>query len=726
MKELIFKNKTLASITICIIVVLFIYLHTLNRPWIFYDERLIYNEDLIPIPHSLEEVFEIVKTFGIENNLTSSNYLYSSVVSIKRNSIFSTPFLLITGLFFGKSAFLYHLFNLILHMINTIFVFLILKSFTKDNLILIILTLLWSCHPVHAESILLSTNMSATLSYTAFFYLFYDFILNISNDLSLKRSISILTIFILFLMFNEHIIMLPLTVFAFSILNELKKSNLRDSLLQSIKKTSPYLVGFLLFVAYFTLSKYEFIKTGESSIKLIVERILWLSPQIIFHAIKLSFFPKALSLDQSSLVKLGESLFDTYSIFCILAITAWITVPCYLYLKNKSRFWLVTTSSLFIISILPFSQVLSQTYCLFAERYLYTPIFFLVFGYSIFSSTVKNKKVEKIALLILLICFSTRTMIRTLDWTNNYALITSSIKTSNNLLLKAFRYNDLAVNCSNSKEEYENYKNTAKTYVNKALSKLKDENNKPTPGIIYSYGLDKDSFISKGIYYLSLIDLESTDQNLLKSNLSNYESSIKHIKKLDPLALELYANLLIKNNKLNQARDIFHKMYDDYPKLPITILSLIRLERDIEKDLPTSKKYLLEGLKLFPYSKEILFEALKTSQTEGNFSEYAKYSYLNGLRTHNSLFYREALVAFLTINDLKSAELVVKKITGTDSENPLSLYLVSSFFIRNNDFDNAIKYLTLAKDKANGSNANENLKLKIDSALEKLLTIKKN
>ncbi len=171
-----FNSKILIDLFICISVILVIYTHTLNRPWIFYDENAIYDETVLPISSSFSEAIEVLKSFGITNNLSSSNFLYSSN-SVNRINSLDIPIRLFTGVLFKKNPFYYHLLNLIFHILNTSFVFLILRTIFLNfkfinRLIIILLTLFWACHPAHVESILLSTNANATLSYLMFFILF--------------------------------------------------------------------------------------------------------------------------------------------------------------------------------------------------------------------------------------------------------------------------------------------------------------------------------------------------------------------------------------------------------------------------------------------------------------------------------------------------------------------------------------------------------------------------
>src|SRR3990167_875121 len=163
------NKKILIDLLICIGVILLIYTNSLNRPWIFYDEPAISKEISFPTPSSFAETIEIIKSFGTVNNLNSNNFIYSAN-SVNRITFLDVPVRLFTGFLLQKKSLLYHSLNLMLHIINTLLVYLILRTFILTpgfivRLIIILLTLIWACHPVHVESILLSTNVNATFSY---------------------------------------------------------------------------------------------------------------------------------------------------------------------------------------------------------------------------------------------------------------------------------------------------------------------------------------------------------------------------------------------------------------------------------------------------------------------------------------------------------------------------------------------------------------------------------
>ena len=154
--------------------------------------------------------------------------------------------------------------------------------------------------------------------------------------------------------------------------------------------------------------------------------------------------------------------------------------------------------------------------------------------------------------------------------------------------------------------------------------------------------------------------------------------------------------MLIKNGELGKANEIFLYAYNRFPTSPFILLSLIRFEREIDKNLIGAKKYLIEGLKLYPYSKEILFETLRYYQLENNLQEYTRYSYLYGLRAHSKFTYQEALTGFLTLGDLVSAKKTIDKLLKLAPNDPKALYLSSSYYIKKKYYDEALGLLNQA------------------------------
>lgn len=692
-------------------IVFAIYFHTLNRPWIFYDERVIYEELYAPIANSFKEIIEILSSFGLANNVSSANYLYTSN-SVNRVNLLNETYLLMLGFFCKKNPFLYHLLNLVLHIFNSCIVYLIIKKcFSNFNfasrLLIILLTLTWAIHPIQIESVLLSTNTCAILNYSIFFLLFYDFLKNRAKNNLLVRKVTLPLCFLFPMLINECIIALPMILFAYSFINNYYSNNLKQAIKNTWEESQPYLIGLFIYLIYFLFSGFKFVHQPISNpLILTLERIFWLTPQIFVHNLKLIFFPKILSIDQTALIHLGKSLFDNYSIYCILVLLTWLLLPLTLLLVKKKAYISGLLTCLFFISLLPFSQIISPTYCLSAERYLYTPLFFIVFGFSkiINQYFLKSNILKSLIIVFLIIVTSalfTRTWIRTNDWKNNYTLLTSTIKTSSDFLYKGARIYSLAETVlqfePEKKSKAEKYFKESQSYFYRAIEQLKEEKRKSNrpPIILKFYGLDSDSRIIKAAYFIAMRTFLNADENPAKP-LNLFKPYLKNIEAFDPRTLELYANLLIKNNDIDNAKNIFLFTYNKYPASSFILLSLIRFARDIENDLPSAKKYLSEAFRLDPYSKDILFEALRYYQRENNLPEYAKYSYLYGLRTHSKFAYSEALTSYLLLNNLNQAKKTIDKLLFIDPLDPQTLYISSNYYIKKKDYEKAISLLEKA------------------------------
>ena len=451
-------------------------------------------------------------------------------------------------------------------------------------------------------------------------------------------------------------------------------------------------------------------------------------PTNLYSFFKTHFFPITLSIDQSGLVILGKSLFGIYPTFCLFFVLFCLFLPLILFLQKKNYFTATLTVWLFFLSLIPFSQILSPTYCLIAERYLYIPIFFILFGAGKLLSDRTSQRFAPIAIVLLcfvLILCGVRSYYRTLDWRDNLSLTKSSIKTSPHYLYKGYRINTLAdailESNPNKISEAKQYSIKAEKYFYKALKQFKEERKKyiNEPIVLKSYGLDYNSLIIKSIHLIALSSITDEKKDP-KKYLQLFKPYLKYIESFDPRTLELYANLLLKNKDIAEAKKVFLFTYNKFPASLFILESLIRFEREIERDLPNTKKYLAEGLKLYPYSKEIVFEALRYYQLENNLIEYARYSYLYGLRTHSKFTYYEALAAYLTLEKLDKAKKVLDKLNTLDSYDPRTLYLSSSYYIKQKDYKQALSILNQAHSIVQNRKSEEQLSFDITFTLANL------
>ena len=375
-----------------IVIIFLFFLHTLAYPWRHFDEQIIYNETLLPIPVSFSQIIEFVTNFGLNNYIEASNPFYTTVSNM-RCAPFGALFFFFIFWFFQKSAFTYHLFSLFIHLLNSFLCFLILnktslkifKSNHSSNLtrlsLVTILSLLWALHPANIETILLATNCGALVTYL--FCLLFIFYFT-SNNSSLKNRIFLSLIYFIPLLLNEYSITLPFILLTYLYATSIfynDSNSPKETFIKLTKRISPLFLTLILFTIYF-LSLTNLRIFQDKSLSLSMERIFWLSPQIFLHLIKLIIFPLHLTIDQSTLVKIANTLFEPYPIFCSLFMFGLLGYSIFSLtnLKQRGNFFFFILFIPFFLSLFPFLHIISPLYNLASERYLYFPSFLLILG----------------------------------------------------------------------------------------------------------------------------------------------------------------------------------------------------------------------------------------------------------------------------------------------------------------------------------------------------------
>ncbi len=665
---------TLIYIINCLIVFVF-YAHTLNYEWKIYDENMIFQELIFPIPRAFSEIFEYITLFGLNHHFEAGNPIYSNISNLRSNSFASFITLFIFWLF-QKNSFFYHLLSLVLHMINTSLLFMILHSIFKNSskislFLISILTLLWALHPLNVEAILLATNWPALLTYTLCFLAFFICI-NFDHSKEKSKIGSILTFF-LFLVASftcEHVVTLPIITLLYLFAQSnyyFKKFNLKNTFITTI----PLFIVMLIFIVYFSLSPSKN-NLNSSYLLLTLERIFWLSPQIFFHFLKLIIFPIHLSTDQTSFVYLSKQLLEPYAISCffiMLFFVSWLLFT-FIFSKRTKEFLFFIIFAPFFIALLPFLHILSPIYNLASERYLYFPLFFLIIGlghliYFLLSQSNKNYKVITVlALSLITLIFSFRACLRTFEWKDNITILKSAIDTAPNNLLKGYREESISIFLKSNNLDLQ-----AKAYNKRALQSLKKafvdlrkelHQKNETPAIIKFYGLDPKTLTAKVAF---LIAQTKFDLN------NNYEESyniispyINSINISNSQILKFYYNTLFHTSRISEAEELLLKSIHKNKISPNVYVALSDLYEYKYNDLKETEKYLLLSHKYFPYDALTLFALQRLYKNLNDAKKYAYFSYLFGLRTHDTAALKDAAYIYTRIGNKDKAKIIINKL----------------------------------------------------------------
>lgn len=677
------KNINFIFCFLSVIIVFLFYAHTLTYPWKHFDEQIIYNETLLPIPLSFSQIFEYITNLGINNYIEASNPFYTTISSLR-----NMPVLFDLTLFFlfKKSAFAFHLFSLVLHLLNSCLCFLILNTFGRSQIICFILTLLWALHPVNVESILFATNFGALLTYFFCFLIFYIYITAI-HELPLHECFIIFLLYLVPLYLNEYSVTLPIVLscylFATSQFNN-PQLKFKENILLIIKKTLPLYLGLLIFTLRFFFSSIPRI-THESSSLTTFERIFWLAPQIFLHHIKLILFPFSLSIDQSTFVKLSNIIFEPYGIFCstfMLALLLFALISLFS-LKRRGFFYFFILFIPFFISLLPFLHILAPIYNLACERYLYFPLFLFILGIChclnsrrdgvtpspVFNLRRRGDPVSTVTILCIILCIlGIRTLIRTLDWKDSTALFSSAYKTAQNTMFKGLRLQMLgAILISNSIDNdtqikgQEFIKEGIKV-LEKSFFELEEKKQKyqdKVPQIIKTYGLDPKTLQGKTTYLLAF-SRAGLDQDSKKA-YELLKPLVEDLTLTDTQILDFYLRLLTLEKKLNEAESILKQVLKTRPH-PTGFITLAEIETNKYKNIQNAEALLRTSFEYFPYDANTL-ESLKNYYLLVNRGEnFAFYSYLHGIRTHSKASLEAAYNFYLQVKNNKMANTLLKNI----------------------------------------------------------------
>ena len=679
------SNKSYIVLIVTLLIVSFIFLPTTNRSWQIFDEKdIFYNESLYPTPINLSETLEIVLTYAFNSNAESQNLTFSNLINIRSNPI-GAVLCIIVSFLFKKNPFYYHLLGTCIHILNTLLIWLILyKSLKIQNhlnsfsyMVISLFTLIWALHPVNVESVLMGTNWLSLLSYSFCLGLFLYNIFKLSTQKltnSTSEFIVILLLFVICLSIGEYGYTLPFVIFFTSL--AFSKS-LKNSMLLS----TPYFSGALLYALFYFLKHSCSNNTPYQPINFSLERLLWFSPQIFIHFLKLFFYPKDLSIYQSNLVSLASSYFEPHAIFSFFIFISFLILP-FVFFKSKTKnspISLLVYS--FIFSVFPFLHILTPTYCVFAERYCYFPLFLFLFFIFTFISSFQSKKTLTVLLILILSPLSIRTTFRLVDWKDSYSLYSSAVKTYKSTVYKGFGYASLGYYFSrenNINKSTKYFLLSIKT-LESAMNKLKVTTHKEAPKILKIYGLDTNTLILNAAFRIASIkfyDFHDDASEILKF----YEPYITlSINTAGSSQLDLYTKLLLKTNQIHKALEILKFAKEKYPFSTTIIFSLSNFYLN-QKDLINAEKIIREGLTYYPNYTRILPITIKLYGLKNDLTNLAKYEYLLGLRTHSQDAYQKSLQIYLLLNKPDKAKKILDKLLFIDKNNPVTLALADKYY----------------------------------------------
>jgi len=386
-------------IFLIILIGLVVYFSSFFNQFLWDDEEFLVNN---PAVHSIKNIplFFQGKTADASGNIIENSSYYRPLSSSIQ-----------TGLYVISAGhpWLFRLFQVAVHLINAVLVFLLLSwFFPTKSLLAFFLSLIFLVHPANSEAVsFISANQEPL------FVLFglVGLLTLIKGKKALKNLFIVSLLIFLSLLTKETgiVFFLIAAVYLFffqrqSLINFIVISSLFFFvyLLQRLVTGATYVQG----KGLFPIMRVSFF-----------QRLLTI-PKIVLFYLEKFFFPARLAIAQHWVV-LTANLSDFYLPLAVDLIFFFLLI--YIAFKIKSKlfnfffFW-------FLTGLLPHLQIVPLNMTA-AERWFYLPMVGLLgmIGSMIISSKFKVQS-SKFIVLLIIVLFSVRTLVRTFDWRNELVL----------------------------------------------------------------------------------------------------------------------------------------------------------------------------------------------------------------------------------------------------------------------------------------------------------------
>jgi hypothetical protein len=416
--EFSFKNlfvplTTAKAITWIVIIGVVVYANMLFNGFVWDDLTFII---ITPDIHN----FDILHLF--QKNIFNDGGYYRPIPAVYFSILWNL---------FGNMSFFYHFFQMALHIVSACLLFIFLKKFFHNTLSFF-LVFIFIIHPIQVESV---AYIGATQSELLFIFGMLAFLLSTKQKLFVKQLIIIALFSLLSILTKEtSFLFIPLILF-YQFLFKNKKETLR---------LLPYMV--LVFIIYSLIrlifANVPFQNNESTSIGMapLYERLFNI-PIIFFYYLKTFFFPAALGVNQRWYIT--EINFTNFYLPFIIDVLFFIALGYVGYLCFKRNQQMFRQFIFFFAWFFFGMGMLMQIYPLdmtVADRWFYFPIVGLLGMLGLIASliTMQTNMQRKmrifgiLALSIILVLLSARTIIRNSNWISPIVLYTHDINVSDN------------------------------------------------------------------------------------------------------------------------------------------------------------------------------------------------------------------------------------------------------------------------------------------------------
>lgn len=431
-----------------------VYFNSLFNGFVWDDEEQI----LLNLPaHTISNFFQFFagSTFNSGGASQLAGLYYKPMMTLFYSLLYTL---------FGPNAFFFHLFQLILHILNSILIFLMfgyfLKASTKNYLLPFLLALVFLVHPINVEPTVYIASLQDVL-----FFIFgvVLFILTIKSKMHYMKYIAVGALLLLMsLLSKETGAVFGLLIFIYIILFNIER-------LGSYIWAGGIAMGSYI-ILRFAIAGVAIQKHNLSPITRLdfSDRLISI-PKIMFFNIKTFFYPNDLAISQHWVVsRISWSNFYLPLLVDFIFLATIAAGGIILYKIKSNLFKTYIFFLIWFIIALTFHLQLYPLDLTVADRWFYMPIVGLlgIIGVYLFLLLKKINNLHKTvsfvfytALMIIIASLMLRTITRNSDWKDGYTLYShdiaiaqNSFDLENNLGVELYRKGDL----TQAKAHFEN------------------------------------------------------------------------------------------------------------------------------------------------------------------------------------------------------------------------------------------------------------------------------
>ena len=415
-------------ITLLMIVCIVLYFNSLSNKFVYDDYAVIVENKHIQHP---------VKSFP---SFFNHSYFNIAAGEASYRPLATLSYYLIYAIV-GLNPFGYHLFSVLLHLANVVWVYLLVHLILKQRFTALIAGLVFACHPVLTEAVN-CIAFNEDLLAACFYLLAFIFCLKSSTNglISDRKNYGLsLLFFLLGLLSKEMAITLPaiIVLYDLSIKNEADPPSFSLHLiLATFKNRMLFYAGYLAVGLFYLSIRFILLHNPEESIKPLFgslwERVIFL-PGHIFSFIKLSFFPVNLTADY--VFSYPHHFFSASNLIGFSFVAGLAVLSVFIFKHSRAIFFGIWW---FFITLFPVYNLIT-IYNPFAERYLYIPLIGFCMAVAMAFNTLITKRLSEtvpiqvlssVAIIVILSLYSTVTIARNRDWKDNLTLWSKTVITS--------------------------------------------------------------------------------------------------------------------------------------------------------------------------------------------------------------------------------------------------------------------------------------------------------